>query len=124
MTAAEVRLSLPADADYAGVARLTAAGVAARSGCGYDDIEDIRIAVGEACSMLIGLHHRHGSIEMVFEVRADALAVEMCGLFGDGALPSDGDVAALSDQILAAVVDDYEYEPRSHTVRFCKNRVG
>ncbi len=124
MTTGEVRLSLPADAGYAGVARLTAAGLAARSGCTYDDIEDIRIAVGEACSMLIGLHERHGSIEVAFDVGDDALAVRMTGDFGAGALPTDGDVAALSDQILAAVVDDYEYEPSAHTVRFRKMRAG
>ena len=101
MTTGVVRLSLPADAGYAGVARLTAAGLAARSGCTYD-----------------------GSIEMVFDVDDEALAVRMTGDFGAGALPTDGEVAALSDQILAAVVDDYEYEPSAHTVRFRKIRAG
>ncbi len=45
---ADVELRLPADGAYASVVRTTAAGLAARLDFTIDDIEDLRIAIGEA----------------------------------------------------------------------------
>ncbi|QRG68162.1 anti-sigma B factor RsbW [Brevibacillus choshinensis] len=45
-----ISLKLPNLPDYLGVARLTVSGVANRLGFSFDDIEDIKLAVGEACS--------------------------------------------------------------------------
>ncbi len=48
-----VEITFPARAEFVSVARLTAATVAARRGFTYDEIEDLKIAVGEACTSLI-----------------------------------------------------------------------
>lgn len=48
-----VEVTIPARPEFVSVARLTAATVAARQGFTYDEIEDLRIAVGEACTALI-----------------------------------------------------------------------
>jgi len=48
-----VEVTIPAKAEFVSVARLTAATVAARRGFTYDEIEDLKIAVGEACTSLI-----------------------------------------------------------------------
>jgi serine/threonine-protein kinase RsbW len=48
---AEVRL--PADSAYVAVLRITTAGLAARLDFTLDDIEDLRMAVGEASAMLL-----------------------------------------------------------------------
>lgn len=45
-----IQLKLPSLPDYLGVARLTVSGVANRLGFTFDEIEDIKLAVGEACS--------------------------------------------------------------------------
>ena len=45
---------MPADRAYASVLRTTTAGLAARLDFPIDDIEDLRIAVGEACAMVLG----------------------------------------------------------------------
>ena len=50
---ADVELRLPADSAYASVLRTTAAGLAARIDVTIDDIEDLRIAVGEANAMVL-----------------------------------------------------------------------
>jgi serine/threonine-protein kinase RsbW len=45
-----IQLTLPARAEYVGVARLMVSGVANRAGLSYDDIEDVKLAVAEACT--------------------------------------------------------------------------
>jgi serine/threonine-protein kinase RsbW len=50
---ADVELRLPADSAYASVLRTTTAGLAARLDFTMDDIEDLRIAVGEASAMAL-----------------------------------------------------------------------
>ena len=48
-----VEIAIPVRPEFVSVARLTAATVAARQGFTYDEIEDLKIAVGEACTALI-----------------------------------------------------------------------
>ncbi|WP_435742220.1 anti-sigma factor [Nocardioides sp. SYSU DS0663] len=50
---ADVELRVPADGAYVSVLRTTAAGLAARLDFTIDDIEDLRIAVGEASAMVL-----------------------------------------------------------------------
>ncbi len=48
-----VELQIPCDPKYIAVARLVTAGVAARSGLTIDDIDDLKVAVSEACTNVI-----------------------------------------------------------------------
>jgi serine/threonine-protein kinase RsbW len=50
---ADVELRLPADSAYVSVLRTTTAGLAARLDFTIDDIEDLRIAVGEASALVL-----------------------------------------------------------------------
>ena len=50
---ASVTLTIPCAPEYVGTARLTILGVASRMGFSYDQVEDIRLAVGEACANAI-----------------------------------------------------------------------
>ena len=68
----EVVLTLPAAPEFVRLARLTCAGLATRIGMGYDEVEDLRIAVGEACSLLIGAGARKGTLTLTFGLDADA----------------------------------------------------
>jgi serine/threonine-protein kinase RsbW len=45
-----VELKVPAKAEYVGVVRLLISGVASRLGFSIDDIEDMKLAVAEACT--------------------------------------------------------------------------
>ena len=49
---ADVELRVPADSAYLAVLRTTAAGLAARLDFTLDDIEDLRMAVGEASALV------------------------------------------------------------------------
>ncbi len=45
-----VQLVIPCRPEYVGVARLAVLGIASRLPFSYDEVEDVRLAVGEACS--------------------------------------------------------------------------
>ena len=46
-------MKIPAKAEYVAIIRLTMAGVANRMGFAYDDIEDMKIAISEACTNIV-----------------------------------------------------------------------
>jgi len=103
----EVRLEVPAAPEYLRISRIMAAGVASRVGFTLDEVEDLRIAIDEVCFSLVGAKGRAGTISLRYLLDDDQLAVEGVGRFTDG-LGNDPIVSALSDQILAAVVDECE----------------
>lgn len=53
LDSALITLSFPCSAEYVSIARLTILGIAGRMSFSYDDVEDIRLAVGEACSQAV-----------------------------------------------------------------------
>lgn len=48
-----IELRLPRKPEYVSVARLSIAGIAGRMNFSYDEVEDIKLAVGEACTSAI-----------------------------------------------------------------------
>ena len=72
-----VLLTVPADVGYLGVLRTATAGLAARLHFALDEIEDLRIAVDEACAMLLAVASRGAELECRFSVTDDALSVEV-----------------------------------------------
>jgi len=48
-----VSLTIPADAKWLTVVRLAVSGVASRLGASYEDVDDIKVAVSEACTNAI-----------------------------------------------------------------------
>ncbi|MFC4145950.1 ATP-binding protein [Micromonospora mangrovi] len=72
-----VHLTVPADGGYLGVLRTATAGLAARLQFALDEIEDLRIAVDEACAMLLAIATRDAELECRFAVTDDALSVEV-----------------------------------------------
>lgn len=75
-----VELRVPADPAYLAVVRTAAAGLAARLDLTLDEIEDLRIAVDEACALLLD-HHSHADRWLVatFSMRKDRLDVHVRG---------------------------------------------
>lgn len=72
-----VVLTVPAEVGYLGVLRTATAGLAARLQFALDEIEDLRIAVDEACAMLLAIAVPRAALECHFSVTDDALAVEV-----------------------------------------------
>src|SRR3954469_19352611 len=89
-----VLLTVPADGGYLGVLRTATAGLAARLHFALDEIEDLRIAVDEACAMLLAIATRGAELECRFTVTEDALTVEVAVTTVRGArLPSESSFA-------------------------------
>ena len=80
-----VEVRVPADVAYVSTLRLTAAGLAARCDLTVDDIEDLRLAVDEACALLLP-HAGPGSmLEARFELaRGDLHVHASVGAADDG----------------------------------------
>lgn len=101
----DVELRLPADSAYAAVLRSTAAGLAARLDFTIDDIEDLRIAVGEAHALVLDRADEGAHLECGFVLRPGAMTVSI-GVPATGAPDIDRD--AFGWQVLttlAASVD-------------------
>ena len=78
-----VKLVLPGRSEYLQVARLATGGVAARTSLTVDDIEDLKVAVGEACTNVIDhafderTDARKRRITLVMSVSRDEITVEV-----------------------------------------------
>ncbi|MCE7794152.1 anti-sigma B factor RsbW [Salipaludibacillus sp. CUR1] len=59
-TSDSIEMKVPAKPEYVGVVRLTVSGIANRLGYSYDDIEDIKIAVAEACTNVVNHAYSEG----------------------------------------------------------------
>lgn len=72
-----VVLSLPATAEYVDIVRLNLYGVASKMGFSYEEIEDMKVAVSEACnnSVLYAYKQEQGIMEVTFEITGDELSV-------------------------------------------------
>jgi serine/threonine-protein kinase RsbW len=70
-----VDVTVPADGGWLGILRTATAGLAARLGFSGDRIEDLRIAVDEACAMLLVVTPPDGDLRCRFEIGAEELIV-------------------------------------------------
>jgi serine/threonine-protein kinase RsbW len=74
---ADVFLRIPADGAYVSVLRTMTASLAARLDFTIDDIEDLRIAIGEACALLLPEAVRGGDLEADFRQTPGSLTISV-----------------------------------------------
>ncbi|MGA8532628.1 MAG: ATP-binding protein [Candidatus Tumulicola sp.] len=113
-----VELRIPSRAEWVALVRLAAAAVANRLQCSIEDIEDVKLAVAEACTAVIQ-HENHGEfIEVTCELAADALHVRVhdggrhVSHAGDGhAMDFDeARVAGLGVFLIRTLMDEVSYD--------------
>jgi serine/threonine-protein kinase RsbW len=100
-----VELEVPASAAYVAVVRTATAGLAARFDLTLDRIEDLRIAIDEACTLLIRrpADAPPDHLSCLFTLAEGALTVDVSG--PDVGLP---DRSAYAWAVLSALVDSLE----------------
>ncbi|MET4924603.1 ATP-binding protein [Streptomyces sp. PSRA5] len=89
---ATVELRFSAQPEHVRTARLVAAAVARRAGVDEAVLDEVRLAVGEACSRAVGLHRSHGitaPVRVVLTEEEKVFSIEV----GDE-VPTPGTAAA------------------------------
>lgn len=112
-----VELRIPSKAEWVAVARLAVAAVANRLNFSIEDIEDVKLAVAEACTNCI--QHANGSeqIEITCETEPEGLTVRVRD-HGHGARPeavstrrsTEPRVGGLGVFLIRSLMDSVEYD--------------
>jgi len=114
-----VRLSLPASRDYVRVVRLTASAIATNLDFDVDELDDLRVGIGELANVALEASRPGATLEIVFTVAGSELHIE-------GTVPAEAgravELDSLTRQILEGVVDDYSIEIVDGTARFSCTR--
>ena len=99
----DVELRIPADGAYLAVLRTATAGLAARLDFTLDDIEDLRIAVDEACAMVLPQARSGSDLTCGFLLAGGSLTVAVTAECDDPRQPSrDG----FAWTVLSALTND------------------
>ncbi|OIV35513.1 anti-sigma regulatory factor [Mangrovactinospora gilvigrisea] len=106
-----VEVRLPANGAYLSVLRTATAGLAARLDFTLDEIEDLRIAVDEACAILLQQAVPEGLLTCSFRQVGDSLWVTVSAPTTDGRAPERDTFAwtvltALAGEVEATVADE------------------
>lgn len=115
-----VELKFPCKPEFVGVARLAILGVASRMKFSYDEVEDVRLAVGEACTISVEWAEKNGkpesSILLKSEITPQSLIVDIfdeAGSRGDTGRESNSDETEnLGALLITLLVDEVTVVPR------------
>jgi len=110
VTDGEVLLRLPADSAYLTVLRTATASLASRLDFTVDEIEDLRIAVDEACALVLPHTVEGANLECAFRLSPGSLGVTVAAATRDAEVPTKDSFAwtllhALVDELTSSVDD-------------------
>lgn len=101
----QVKLETPASTQYLHIIRLAAAGAAAEAGLDTEEIDDVKIAVDELCSVAIAGVGESETLLLEFSAVDDGIVVE-------ARLPPGTEIELdeMGSAIVAATVDELEFD--------------
>jgi serine/threonine-protein kinase RsbW len=99
----EIQLTIPALPAYTRLVRVAVAGLATRSGFSFDEVEDLRLAVGEVC---VGLLDPDSSAQLHITFRPGDGRMEVRVRSTGRVATREADDATRSEQLLRSSVDD------------------
>ncbi|PUA80486.1 anti-sigma factor [Nocardioides currus] len=111
---ADVELRLPSSGAYASVLRTTTAALAARLDFTIDDIEDLRIAVGEAGALVLPAADPDADITARFHLGDRTMTIEVSTEAIDDPEP---DLESFAWQVLDTLADDASVDSGGGTFR-------
>ena len=101
----QVTIRMPADGAYLSVLRTATAGLAARLDFTLDEIEDLRIAVDEACAMLLSQAIPGTNLECAFDLGAEEMTITVSVTAAEPRTPAKDTFAWTVLSALAGTVD-------------------
>src|SRR6185312_2938083 len=101
----QVTVRMPAEGAYLSVLRTATAGLAARLDFTLDEIEDLRIAVDEACAMLLSQAVPGTSLECAFTLGAEEMTITVSVTAAEPRIPARDTFAWTVLSALAGTVD-------------------
>jgi serine/threonine-protein kinase RsbW len=118
-----VQVRMPAESAYLSVLRTAAAGLAARLDFTLDEIEDLRIAIDEACAMLLSEAIPGTDLECGFELGADQVTITVSVTTAQARMPARDTFAWTVLSALAGSVDS-RLEPDDRVAIVLQKRRG
>ena len=114
-----VELCIPGRLEFVPIVRVTVSGYATRMGFDIDEVEDLRIAVDELTSILIDTSSPQ-SVTLTLET--DGTKLRMRGTVTGGDAVEMPEIDRITEQILGAVVDEYQLVVHEATLAFTASR--
>ena len=116
-----MELKIPSRPEFVSIARLAILGVASRAQFSYDEVEDVRLAVGEACTTAVEratkANKPNSNIVIHSEIFGNKLAIEIrddiakqIQLPVDTKGPEDIDEQGLGVLLMELLVDEFSIE--------------
>jgi len=115
----EVTVRVPAQSVYVAVLRTAIAGVAARADFSVDDIEDLRIAVDEACSLLLASASPGAALSCQLAGRPDSVVAAVSTTVTD---PTPPDTSSFGWLVLSALAGAVEADVDGDTMTIMLGR--
>jgi serine/threonine-protein kinase RsbW len=101
----QVKVTMPAEGAYLSVLRTATAGLAARLDFTLDEIEDLRIAVDEACAMLLSQAIPGTDLACTFDLDSDQMTITVSVVAAEPRMPARDTFAWTVLSALAGTVD-------------------
>jgi serine/threonine-protein kinase RsbW len=121
-----VRVSVPARADFVHILRAVSSSVASRIDMTFDVIEEVRIAVDEASTMLLGVTDgdADATLELVIEAASDDVTVTLTAPGDHAGWSAESVRSSWPWRVMTGLCDDVELESsdRGASIRFVKRR--
>jgi serine/threonine-protein kinase RsbW len=102
LDADRIELSVPARPEYMAVVRLAVAGIAGRLAFSFDDAEDLKLAVGEACNAAVLASARR--VRVRFDIASDRLTIRVA--HDDAAVNAPSQERDLGMLLMRCLMDD------------------
>lgn len=108
-------LCVPAEPAFVGIVRLALAGLANRLAASFDDVEDLKLAVAEACTLAAAGLAPQSIVEVQCALDGDRLQVEVRPAPGSRrrvkSVPADPQESSLPLVLIQALMDEVTVEP-------------
>jgi len=116
-----ISLTIPAAMRFVRLVRIAVASIGRRRGLSVRAIDDLRLAVDEAFSLLLGDVDHPGAVDVTLEVDEYELLVSIVQRLDNGPVGCPPDDLVRFEVIISELVDRFDADPSVGVVQFSKH---